>query len=816
MASVLAGIRVLELPSGVAGAMAGMLLADNGAEVIKIEPPDDAPALPPHCRTVWERGKRSVVADLREPAGQAVVRELMRHVDVLIEGHSPGELADLGLGYASVSSDNDQLIYCSITGYGRNTRYSQRPGYDALVAARLGLQWEQRSFNGGQPPYIAGIEPEPSDFEVPPRAEQTANSEGPVFLAPPWPSIGACLLATTGISAALRSRQLTGRGQWVETSLLQGGLLTTMPTWQRVPEPERPGFRLAYFDRRHPKGFFECSDGRWIHNWAPIDHGFARAAARGSSLELPAPDDIVKVPIPSGYHDQLAAEVAAHLETAEAYLKFPSDEWVKLFALAGKPAQPIRTPEEGLCDKISLQEGCVAEVVDPEEGTTRQVGLVYRMSKTPGAIRGGAPRKGEHTHDPLAGLADRANGAARPEQVCSLAAPLDGIRVLDLGLAQAGPYGAQVLADLGADVIKINRVDERGAAVSSPTLSCNRGKRSLAVDLKSAKGQAILHQLVATADVVHHNMRTGVAERLRADYETLRQIQPGLIYCHTRGFESSGPRAVLPGNDQMGQALAGTWYEMGASHLGGAPTWHTAALGDFGCGMMSAAAVIQALYHRDRSGEGQFVDTSILNVAYLFNSYTFVREDGTGPQRLRLDLGQNGLSALYRLYPTVDDWVCVVVATPAHWDALVGVLAGIGVTGIGSDSRFESPAARAEHDAELVAALEAAFASRPAADWLRLLDVAGVPCEISNPKFIREVFDDSELRARGVIVGYPHPRVGLVEQSGHLMEFSATPGRIRGPSPVVGEHSRELLAELKYDDREIDALVAGGIIAEMQ
>ena len=317
MTGVLDGITVLQLPSGIAGAMAGMLLADNGADVITVEGGDHGPIW---CRTVWDRGKRSIVADDDQ------VRALADGVDVVIESQ--------GLDHATLAATNPRLILCSITGYGRGNRHAGRPNVDALVAARMGMHWDQRGVVDGQPVRIARL-PLPDPGPVPPGAEQTGNRDGPIFQALPWNSIGACLLAVTGISAALRAREVTGAGQWVETSLLQGGLLNAAPTWQRVPNPRQDGYRLPYFDRRCPKGFFRCADGRWLHQWAPIHHAFAQAAAAGPELRRPDPAELPPPARPSGYDAQLAAELAEHPRTAAAFAKFGRDEWVRLFAAAG-------------------------------------------------------------------------------------------------------------------------------------------------------------------------------------------------------------------------------------------------------------------------------------------------------------------------------------------------------------------------------------------------------------------------------------------------------------------------------------------------
>ena len=205
---------------------------------------------------------------------------------------------------------------------------------------------------------------------------------------------------------------------------------------------------------------------------------------------------------------------------------------------------------------------------------------------------------------------DRGATSAKP------GAPLDGVTVLDLGFAVAGPFGCQVLADLGANVIKVNATRDPWWHANHIAYGANRGKRSICIDLKSAEGLAVLHRLVEGADVVHSNMRPDALRRLRCDEESLRAVNPDIIYCHTRGFER-GPRSDSPGNDQTGSSLAGVTYEDGGCGDGGKPFWSLTSLGDTGNGFLSAIGVIQALYHRARTGVPQSVDTSILNAALL-------------------------------------------------------------------------------------------------------------------------------------------------------------------------------------------------------
>jgi crotonobetainyl-CoA:carnitine CoA-transferase CaiB-like acyl-CoA transferase len=670
---------------------------------------------------------------------------------------------------------------------------------------------------GGTIERLAGGEGIMPGIEAPPGCWMGADRPGPLFSGVPWPSVATAYLATLGISAALRVRETTGRGQWVQTSLFQGALITTAGPWMRVERPDANHFQSWIIDPRAPKNVHLCSDGRWVHQWS-ISPQFVLGVSAGDRLEVTAD---VKSPREAGMRIALDPEDMIllhhyHDQMAEAFARFPSDEWAAIAARVGVPLQPIRSPEEALLDPLFVDDGCVVEVDDPDAGTIREVGRVYRLERCPAEIGAPAPRRGQHTDEVLAEAAAGADAqrtsSEAPSTVRAPSSPLEGVVVLDLGLAVAGPFGTQMLADLGATVIKVNTVTDGYWMSNHVGMCCNRGKRSIAINLKDAEGMAVLHRLVERADVVQHNMRYDAAERLGVDYESLRRINPRLIYCHTRGFER-GPRGLLPGNDQTGACLAGSEWLDGGTDDGGKPIWSVTSLGDTGNGLLSAIGMVQALYHRDRTGEGQFVDTSI-TYAHLFNCSTaWVTPDGaTAGARQQLDAMQLGWSALYRLYETADEqWLCLAALTDQHWAALCGA---IGRDDLAGDSRFASAGARAEHDRELIAEFEPVFKGRPASAWFNTLDGAGVPCEVSTPDFVLGLFDDPEMMAKGWVTRYEHPHVGRLDQMGLTIDFSETPGRIWGPPLTPGRQSREIMRDLGYDDEAIDKLVAQGVVKD--
>ena len=810
MAGVLEGVRVLDLSWGIAGPMTTMLLADHGAQVTKIEPPGGDPFRAQLGYKVWQRGKQSAVLNLKEAQDLKTFLTLATHADVLVESFSPGVTRRLGIDYATLSRLNPRLVYCSITAYGRGNSHSERPGYDALVAARAGLHFEQRGWPEGAINHMSGV-PDPfAEVEIPYEWLQGAPRSGPLFPASYWPSLGAFFAATTALSAALRAREVTGRGQWVETSLLQGSLACASGVWQRAERIDTPMFNSWILGSRSPKGHFECSDGRWIHNWVPNPRFLLTAAA---GTELNASPDLKARNDPDRFGtgpEELLVMMHYQPLLAEAVRKFPARAWVEAAAVAGMTIQDVRPPEEALTDPLFMKDGCVTELNDPELGPIRQVGITYRLFANPSPLTRAAARVGEHTatvRAEAAALAGRP--AATPKAGRKLAAPLEGITVLDLGLAIAGPYGTQILSDLGAQVIKVNALYDTYWHSNHIAYMANRGKRSIALDLKDPRAMKVLLQLVAKADVVQHNMRYDAAQRLKIDYESLKALNPRLIYCHTRGFET-GEREGLPGNDQTGACLAGVQWEDGGMNGGGKPLWSFTSLGDTGNGFLSAIAIIQALYHRDRTGEGQFCDTSIVNAQLLNTSYAVARPDGSGFPRPKTDARQVGHGVASRIYQTSAGWLCVVLPTQEDWDRFCIAL---GLESLSADARFATAALRVTNAAALEPLIEARLAERSAAEWFAQLDAAGVPCEISDPTFSRGVHENPEFQARGWVAAYEHPFVGKLNQIGLLFDFSETPGRVQGPPLIVGQHSREILAELGYSSAQIEELCKDCVLA---
>jgi crotonobetainyl-CoA:carnitine CoA-transferase CaiB-like acyl-CoA transferase len=805
MAGAFQDLRVLDLSWGIAGPMTTMFLVDNGAEVIRIEPPAGDPFVQQNGYRVWNRGKKSIRLDLKSKEGSRQFKDLAKRSDIVVDAFSPGTMAKLGIDHAALSAINSRLITCSITGYDDHGAHRGRPGYDGLVAARTGLLFDQKGRRGTAMEYICGRPGPHSEFDAPEGLVRGADRSGPVFPRTPWPSIGATYFAALGIAAALRARQVSGLGQRVTTSLLQGALAATCLNWQRVENPDAPLYWMWPIDSRSIEGLYECADGKWVHHWT-LRPRWVLAAAEGEKLNS-APTDTLYRDDPdrvSMEPDGMLTGMFLHPLLAEAFKKFPSDEWVSAAEEAGLGLSIVRSPGEALADKSFLADGCVAEVDDPEEGPIRHAGPLLEFSATPGSIGGPAPRSGQHTTeilDRIEGDAIRASDSPAAPPEISLPHSLAGIRVLDLGLGVAGPFTGRVLADLGADVIKVNALHDTYWNGTHMGLGTNRGKRSIALNLKDPAGRAVLDRLLEESDVFTLNWRPGAAARLGLDYESLKERFPRLVYCNTRGYEK-GPRSDLPGTDQNAAAMTGTEWEDGACNSGNPPLWSRSNMGDTGNALLAAIAIAAALYHREKSGEGQAVSTSIVNAGLLHTSYAWIHSDGSEPDWGHVDEDQFGLSPYYRLYPcSLNEWVFLAAVTEEQRAKLREIL----------------PGAPADESPEGVAGwLTSYFGETIAAEAFRALDDGEIPVEIVDESFCRNLFDDAEAKRLNLVSETWSKSVGRFEDPGLLVNISPAQSVIqRGPC-ACGEHTKDLLAWLGYSESEVNEMVLSRAVLDPQ
>jgi crotonobetainyl-CoA:carnitine CoA-transferase CaiB-like acyl-CoA transferase len=815
MVRALEGITVVDFGRGLPSSLAAMVLADNGADVLHVEPPDGDPdrALP--AFRMWRRGQRSITLDLRRPADREQAADLAAAADVVLQNWRPGVAEQVGLDYERLSVRNPGLVYCHITGFGPRGRYATVKGYEGVVAAKAG-----RYASGGQRFGLRG-------------------REGPLFLAAPYASYGAAQAALHGILAALHVRERCGRGQKVETSLVQA--LTAYDVWdwiiqymadeyphqyQVAPQVTAEGVPLSPY-------FFlllvaPTKDGRWLQFTNVAPHLW-RAFIKCLGL--------------MSIYDDPELKGAPHFQSLDASKRFwdlvirrlqekTYEEWMEIFRQDDDVAvEVVRTTQEAMDHPQMQLNRHVVEVDDPKLGRMRQVGPLVTLWETPAVIGTPAPEVGEH--NALLGSLT----ARRPQHDSHgdvPRAPLDGVTVLELGTYFAAPFGLTLLAELGARVIKVEPLEGDPLRFAMPipesaAAKALQGKESVAVDLNREEGRQIVYQLAKRADLVMCSFRQGVPERLGVDYETLRRINPNLIYLHGVAYGLDGDYPRRPMYGPMPPAITGEMlYQLGEGNLPppGAPldseTIRDLAiklrkvnpgLGDPTAALAVATGMLLALVARDRTGKAQqAMTTMICSGAYLMSD-DFLAYAGK-PARKLPDGELYGLGALYRLYHCAEDWVFLACPMPDEWPNLCRALhlATGGRVDLSDDPRFASREAREANDRELGLVLAEVFRERTAQDWedqLLAMDVACV--RVNEEPLARFGLRDPIMRENGFVAEVEHFSLGRHLRHGLTVNLSLTPGVIK-PACSIGEHTRRVLQELGYAEEDIARLIETGVV----
>ena len=390
--------------------------------------------------------------------------------------------------------------------------------------------------------------------------------------------------------------------------------------------------------------------------------------------------------------------------------------------------------------------------------------------------------------------------------------PLQGVKVLELAQIMAGPTCGLMLADLGADVIKVERVpggdDTRlmnrpsVAGESAAFMAMNRNKRGIALNLKLPAAQAALKRMVVRADVLTENYRKGALDKLGLGYETLKALNPSLIYCSISGYGRSGPYADKGGFDLIAQGMSGLMAVTGEP--GGAPVKVGSPVCDINAGLLGALGVVAAYVHRLKTGEGQLVDTSLFEAGiqqtYWQSAIYFATGTPPGPSG-----SAHILSAPYQAFRAADGWLTIGGANQANWERLARVL---GAPQWINDARFRTNADRMKNLEALVALMSERLKTRRAREWILALEAEGVPCGPINS--IAEMAADAQTAAREMVIELEHPRAGRTRSLGLPIKLSATPGKVSRPAPLLGEHTREVLAEFGFSRPEVEALIAEG------
>ncbi len=393
--------------------------------------------------------------------------------------------------------------------------------------------------------------------------------------------------------------------------------------------------------------------------------------------------------------------------------------------------------------------------------------------------------------------------------------PLTGLKVIDLTHVMAGPTCTLMLADMGAEVIKVEKtpsgddsrhmIPPKLGDETAAFLMMNRNKRGIVLDLKTVGGKTILRRLIATADVLVENFAPGVMERLGFGYEDLRKDSPSLIYCSLSGFGRTGPYKHRRGFDLVAQAMSGIMSFTGESPYG-APVKCGAPLSDITAGILAAMGILAAYVHRLKTGQGQWVETSLFEAA-LVQTYwqsAIALATGVAPRAMG---SAHPLNAPYQAFEASDGWIVVGGANQKNW---LRMLEALNAPELAGDPRFKSGADRMGHLKELGTELAKRFRTKPAKYWLDALEDKGVPCGPVNDML--QALADPQTLAREMVVEVEHSALGPVKTLGLPVKFSATPGKVRTGAPLYGEHTREVLYACGFDDQQIERFEKEGAI----
>jgi crotonobetainyl-CoA:carnitine CoA-transferase CaiB-like acyl-CoA transferase len=746
VSGALAGIRVVDFGQYIAGPLAAMMLGDQGADVIHIDPPG-GPRWKHPSDALYSRGKRRITLDLNQPEDLQTAERLIDAADIVIENFRPGVMERLGVGPREMRERNPRLIYVSIPGFAEDDPRCQMEAWEGILDAATENSWPK----SGEPP-------KDHDWTRPTYSAVTLASNFGAFLG----ALGSVM--------ALIGRHRTGLGQRLEIPLFDAMFTQIGP---RGAYLESRGLRRVALDsfgtHNRGAGCYRCADGKYVQ----FDTSSARHLiwfARAAGITDWGPDllDINRL-----RDQEKNLKLISRLE--QLFLTRPAEEWETIGREAGAAIGMCRTPQELLATKHAEALRASIELNDPEFGPTRMAGLPGDLSETHGQIKGPRHRPDQDRAEILAELANLPprtviHGAEPPDTL-----PLQGMRVLDLCLALAGPTCGRLLGEFGAEVIKINAPQSGGGRGY-----LNRGKRSLLIDLANFEAQEVFWRLVEDSDVILENMSPGTLDRLGLGYPEARVRRPDIVYASISCYGNKGPWSTNGrGWERQGQAVSGIMERTGAK---------PAVLGpynpvDIGTGTLAAFITALALYHRVTTGGGQHVTASLAQTGTYQQTPYMLDFEGHHVAEPR-GYEALGESPERRFYRGQDErWFFLAVSDKTR-DRMPDI------PGLESTAGLEGRA--------LEQAYEEAFARAPALDWVRCLQKVGVAAhELVD---LRDLMQDDYVKAHGLSVTQetdmgPATMPGLsIRSSGALM-------RLGFPARPAGSDAQALLDEIGMGDQ---------------
>jgi len=793
LAPLLEGLRVVELAGTESSARVGQFLADYGADVDMIEKPGGTALRRLPGWLTLGRGKRSRLIDITTTEGRSALTEQVNTSDVLVHSMRPAAMDALGLTYAAFAEANPRLVVASISGFGRLGPFSDVKGYEGIVMAKLGVY---QSF------------------------ERATRRPGPTFVTVPFASYCAAQIAVQGLLAALIERERSGLGQQVETNMAQA--LATLDCWmwflrilaERYPDAftQVPAFDDSGQPNAHQALTLlvaATSDDRWLQFAQLQPHLFA------SFLRALDMEDLLEEPGWTGLpiYESKEKRTAVWERLHQAVNRFSLAEWQDKFDIDRDVfAELFRSGTEVLDHPALSGGGWVASSEDPDVGPVRQLGRAVRVigeewspSACPAPEGGGAAP--EVSPSPVGQLTP-VRGAP------GAAGALHGTTILDLCVWYAAPYATALLSDLGARVIHIEPLDGDPIRVAAGFpeaggVKVMQGKESIAVDLSTPEGREIVHELVRRSSAVLHGFRAGVAEKLGLDADTLRTLNPRLVYVDATGYGMRGPYAKRPSYAPSIAVAAGITLRNVERHLGQEPATSLPAReerairlsagtsappvnADGLSALGTANALLLGLLSAARGQVPPHLETTMLSTTASVNFEALIEGSGIVPSAPDPEL--LGLGALYRLYEAADGWIFLAVVTEREWEALLEAVEPYG--SLGGDDRFRTSSGRAAHDAELARVLGQVFRSRSGAEWEKDLTRRNIACTVSSETPTEGMFFSSEVGgASGYLSDVIHPTFNEHPRLAPILRFSRS-HTVARPGCLAGQHTESILGEL--------------------
>jgi|TARA_B110000263_G_C15310812_1_gene513104 crotonobetainyl-CoA:carnitine CoA-transferase CaiB-like acyl-CoA transferase len=795
-------INVLDLGIGPVAGLASMILADFGASVLCIEKPGGDPFRKMGSSPVWMRGKESIALNLSSKKGKQELALLLKNTDVVISARNPKQQQKLGIGFHALQKINPNIIYCTISAFGEKGKYANYPGYESIVSAIAGRMQTLSSIT---------------------------KRKGPSYSIVPVASHAAAFNSVSGIVSALIVREKTHIGQLVQINLLKSLMLYDFHELflNQLSKKNKhlygPNGEFGTIDKMPALSYqpFLTKDNQWIQTGNLVDRLF-KAFAKEMNLD----EELIEQSNQAFFHKDflIIKEKLRKIILIEGRKK-TANYWLKKFIKNGNIAAEIYlNTKESMKQKDIVKNKNIISYPDPILGKIKQVGFFANFSNLKPSIKNPAPQINEHHESTLANF--KASKSRSKKPLSNNKAPLESYTIIEIASVIAAPLASSMLADLGARVIKIeppNGDPFRSYRDEIPITKVNVGKESIAIDLKTKNGKKIMHQLLKNADILIHNNRPGVAERLGFDYKSIKKINKNIIFTWVNAYGSKGDSANRPGAHPIaGAVLGGALKQAGQSihdkkidynklnidqvsdiarqiHAANEPS------PDPNTSVVAATAMILGLYNKEVNKQGQNIEVNMLGA----NSYAQIHEfyNYKGRQKaIKLDDELLGTSPFNMLYKTKNNtWVLLKITNLNEWKKCCDI-----IKNIYSHSKISYK--DYGNNAKARINLEIFFKKYEANKLEKIFIDKSIACVKADGEKFGDFIIDNQHAKLNQLVSPITTKWGTLSRHSPVINFSKSKNIITSPMQC-GEHTKAILKELGYEKKDVNNLIKEKVVS---